>query len=64
MKNMIIELARLYNKIINGTATRDDLVDYQLDIATFHMKKEVLISAIEKKAAELRRAEKKQKDVI
>ena len=51
------KLAELYNKIIDGSATPEDILELQLTIATAHMKREYLIPIMEKKAAELRRME-------
>ena len=59
MRITLEELAMLYNKMLDGSATPDDVFEFQLTIATAHMKKEALIPIMEKKAAELRQTKAK-----
>ncbi len=51
----IEELAIIYNKIIDGTATMQEVGDYMHAFKISCMKKEALVIFVEKKAAELRR---------
>lgn len=55
MRLSVEELAVLYNKILDGTSTIDDVLEFQITIGTSCIDREMLIPEIEKKAAELRR---------
>lgn len=53
MNKTIDILAALYGKIINGTASDEDKVKYELTIATSCIREDVLIKAVEQRAEEL-----------